>query len=184
MRSALAILGETGRTDFTVLEVVERSKTSLRSFYQHFSTKDELLLALIEKIMAESTLNWREATDGLDATAALQLLIERISAPASTSTTGQHQSWPDLLQRPPRRDVAARIRQGAVPVARTHHRHHQARHRRGHVLRRGRRRHHRRADHADGARRACGCVCWAPNSTMCPSKASHIFTFCIRALAK
>jgi hypothetical protein len=29
MRSALAILGETGRTDFTVLEVVERSKTSL-----------------------------------------------------------------------------------------------------------------------------------------------------------
>ena len=40
MRSALAILGETGRTDFTVLEVVELSKTSLRSFYQHFSTKD------------------------------------------------------------------------------------------------------------------------------------------------
>jgi AcrR family transcriptional regulator len=85
MRSALAILGETGRTDFTVLEVVERSKTSLRSFYQHFSTKDELLLALIDKIMAESTLSWREATDDLDATAAMQRLIERISAPASTS---------------------------------------------------------------------------------------------------
>jgi AcrR family transcriptional regulator len=85
MRSALAILGETGRTDFTVLEVVERSKTSLRSFYQHFSTKDELLLALIEKIMAESTLSWREATDDLDATTALQRLIERISAPASSS---------------------------------------------------------------------------------------------------
>jgi AcrR family transcriptional regulator len=85
MRSALAILGETGRTDFTVLEVVERSKTSLRSFYQHFSTKDELLLALIDKIMAESTLSWRAATDDLDATAALQRLIERISAPASSS---------------------------------------------------------------------------------------------------
>ena len=65
MRSALAILGETGRTDFTVLEVVERSKTSLRSFYQHFSTKDELLLALIDKIMAESTREWRDDTDGL-----------------------------------------------------------------------------------------------------------------------
>jgi AcrR family transcriptional regulator len=85
MRSALAILGETGRADFTVLEVVERSKTSLRSFYQHFSTKDELLLALIEKIMAESTLGWREATDGLDARAALRLLIERISAPAAST---------------------------------------------------------------------------------------------------
>src|ERR1700750_3470142 len=64
MRSALAILGEPGRTDFTVLEVVERSKTSLRSFYQHFSSKDELLLALIDKIMAESTQRWRGDADG------------------------------------------------------------------------------------------------------------------------
>jgi AcrR family transcriptional regulator len=86
MRSALAILGETGRTDFTVLEVVERSKTSLRSFYQHFSTKDELLLALIDKIMAESTQKWREETTGLESTAALRLLIDRICAPAESTT--------------------------------------------------------------------------------------------------
>jgi AcrR family transcriptional regulator len=86
MRSALAILGETGRTDFTVLEVVERSKTSLRSFYQHFSTKDELLLALIDRIMSESTLKWREETEGLDAVAALRQLIERVSTPAASST--------------------------------------------------------------------------------------------------
>ncbi len=86
MSSALAILGETGRTDFTVLEVVERSKTSLRSFYQHFSTKDELLLALIDKIMAESTKKWREDTTGLDSTAALRVLIDRICAPAESST--------------------------------------------------------------------------------------------------
>jgi AcrR family transcriptional regulator len=86
MRSALAILGETGRTDFTVLEVVERSKTSLRSFYQHFSTKDELLLALVDKIMTESTLRWRADTDGLDAAEALRILIERISAPAVSTT--------------------------------------------------------------------------------------------------
>jgi hypothetical protein len=31
MKTALAILGETGRTEFTVLEIAERSKTSLRS---------------------------------------------------------------------------------------------------------------------------------------------------------
>src|SRR5882757_11012900 len=86
MRSALAILGETGRTDFTVLEVVERSKTSLRSFYQHFSTKDELLLALIDRIMAESTLGWREATDGLPSSKALRVLIDRICTPAESST--------------------------------------------------------------------------------------------------
>ncbi len=86
MRSALTILGETGRADFTVLEVVERSKTSLRSFYQHFSSKDELLLALIEKIMSESTLRWRAETDDLEPTEALRMLIERISAPASSTT--------------------------------------------------------------------------------------------------
>jgi AcrR family transcriptional regulator len=86
MRSALSILGETGRTDFTVLEVVERSKTSLRSFYQHFSTKDELLLALVDRIMTESTLRWRAETETLDAIAALSLLIGRISAPAESTT--------------------------------------------------------------------------------------------------
>jgi AcrR family transcriptional regulator len=86
MKSALAILGETGRTDFTVLEVVERSKTSLRSFYQHFSTKDELLLALIDKIMSESTRKWREDTTGLAPVAALRALIDRICTPAETTT--------------------------------------------------------------------------------------------------
>ncbi|MHC9296319.1 TetR/AcrR family transcriptional regulator [Mycobacterium sp. LTG2003] len=86
MRSALAILGETGRTDFTVLEVVERSKTSLRSFYQHFSTKDELLLALIDKIMAESTQRWCSETADLPGPEALRALIERITAPAASTT--------------------------------------------------------------------------------------------------
>jgi AcrR family transcriptional regulator len=86
MRSALTILGETGRTDFTVLEVVERSKTSLRSFYQHFSTKDELLLALVETIMAEATAGWRAETAGLSGGDGLRLLIDRISAPAESDT--------------------------------------------------------------------------------------------------
>src|ERR1700733_7730940 len=86
MRSALAILGETGRTDFTVLEVVERSKTSLRAFYQHFSTKDELLLALIDKIMSEFTERWQVETSSMTGTDALRRLIERLSAPGSSST--------------------------------------------------------------------------------------------------
>jgi AcrR family transcriptional regulator len=86
MRSALAILGETGRTDFTVLEVVERTKTSLRSFYQHFSTKDELLLALIERIMAESARHWRAGTDDLSGPAALRALIDRICVPPGSDT--------------------------------------------------------------------------------------------------
>jgi AcrR family transcriptional regulator len=85
MRSALSILAETGRTDFTVLEVVERSKTSLRSFYQHFSTKDELLLALIDTIMSESTKHWRAETEDLPAVEAMRVLIDRICAPAEST---------------------------------------------------------------------------------------------------
>jgi len=47
--AATELLWETGRPDFTVQEIVERSKMSLRSFYQHFASKDELLLALFEE---------------------------------------------------------------------------------------------------------------------------------------
>jgi len=49
-----AITAEKGTTDFTVQEVVDRSKQSLRSFYQHFDGKHELLLALFEDAMSKS----------------------------------------------------------------------------------------------------------------------------------
>ena len=60
IKTAVEILGETGRTDFTVQEVVARSKTSLRAFYQHFSSKDELLLALFDRTIAQSVQIWRD----------------------------------------------------------------------------------------------------------------------------
>lgn len=86
MRSALAILAETGRADFTVAQVVERSKTSLRAFYQHFTTKDDLLLALIGKIMAESSERWRAETAQMSGRDALRRLIERVGTPAESTT--------------------------------------------------------------------------------------------------
>jgi len=49
MAAATELMLETDRTEFTVQEIVERSKMSLRSFYQHFASKDELLLALLEE---------------------------------------------------------------------------------------------------------------------------------------
>jgi AcrR family transcriptional regulator len=89
MRSALAILGETGRTDFTVLEVVERSKTSLRSFYQHFSGKEELLLALFEEVIATSTAEWRTQVEAsqnvLDS---LHYVVEQVHAQAANPAGG------------------------------------------------------------------------------------------------
>ena len=86
IKTAVAILAETGRTDFTVQEVVARSKTSLRAFYQHFNSKDELLLALFERTMVSSAQHWRAETTGLDAHAALKLVIERLSARPESST--------------------------------------------------------------------------------------------------
>jgi uncharacterized protein (TIGR00369 family) len=86
IKTAVEILGETGRTDFTVQEVVARSKTSLRAFYQHFSSKDELLLALFDRTMAHTAQTWRAETAGLDSTAAMKLLIDRISAQPESST--------------------------------------------------------------------------------------------------
>lgn len=86
IKTAVAILGETGRTDFTVQEVVARSKTSLRAFYQHFGSKDELLLALFERTIAQSSRGWRKETIGLDSTAALKLVINRLSEQPESTT--------------------------------------------------------------------------------------------------
>lgn len=50
LASAVELLNETGRVDFTVQNVVERSQLSLRAFYQHFGGKDELVLAVFEEL--------------------------------------------------------------------------------------------------------------------------------------
>ncbi|HEY4946993.1 MAG TPA: TetR/AcrR family transcriptional regulator [Acidimicrobiales bacterium] len=47
--AAVELLRTTGKPDFTVQEVVDHSGMSLRSFYHHFATKDDLLLALVEE---------------------------------------------------------------------------------------------------------------------------------------
>ena len=53
--AAQVIITEKGSTDFTVQEVVDRSRQSLRSFYQHFDGKHELLLALFEETVRTTT---------------------------------------------------------------------------------------------------------------------------------
>ena len=86
IKTAVEILGETGRTDFTVQEIVARSKTSLRAFYQHFSSKDELLLALFDRTIEQSAQTWRAEINGLDSTSALKLVIDRLSQQPESST--------------------------------------------------------------------------------------------------
>jgi AcrR family transcriptional regulator len=59
--AAQELIAEKRTTDFTVQEVVDRSKQSLRSFYQHFDGKHELLLALFEDALSKSAAEIREA---------------------------------------------------------------------------------------------------------------------------
>src|SRR4051812_48182805 len=79
--AAQVIIGEKGSTDFTVQEVVDRSRQSLRSFYLHFDGKHELLLALFEEAMSQTADQLRAAADGHDdpldrLKVAIQLLFE------------------------------------------------------------------------------------------------------------
>jgi AcrR family transcriptional regulator len=52
--AAFELMDEKASTDFTIQEVIDRSKQSLRGFYQYFNGKDELLLALFEETLRES----------------------------------------------------------------------------------------------------------------------------------
>src|SRR5262245_20928293 len=59
--AAFALIDERGTTEFTIQEVVDRSKQSLRGFYQYFDGKDELLFALLEESIRESLDDLRAA---------------------------------------------------------------------------------------------------------------------------
>ncbi|WP_099021095.1 TetR/AcrR family transcriptional regulator [Mycolicibacterium palauense] len=79
--AAQAIITEKGSTDFTVQEVVDRSRQSLRSFYLQFDGKHELLLALFEDALSRAADQIRAATssqtDPLDRLrVAIELLFE------------------------------------------------------------------------------------------------------------
>ncbi|MGH7821507.1 MAG: TetR/AcrR family transcriptional regulator, partial [Candidatus Binatia bacterium] len=50
--AATKLLQEKGNTDFTVQDVVDRSKMSIRTFYKYFGSKEDLLVALYENVVA------------------------------------------------------------------------------------------------------------------------------------
>jgi AcrR family transcriptional regulator len=61
--AAFALIDEKGSTEFTIQEVVERSKQSLRGFYDYFDGKDELVLALFEETVREAGNDIQAAVD-------------------------------------------------------------------------------------------------------------------------
>jgi AcrR family transcriptional regulator len=61
--AAFALIDERGSSEFTIQEVVDRSKQSLRGFYQYFDGKDELIFALLEETIREALADLRSAVE-------------------------------------------------------------------------------------------------------------------------
>src|SRR5215813_3305562 len=51
--AAARLWQETGNADFTVQDVVDRSKMSIRTFYKYFGSKEDLLIAVYETVIAQ-----------------------------------------------------------------------------------------------------------------------------------
>ncbi|MCK5757234.1 MAG: TetR/AcrR family transcriptional regulator [Mycobacterium sp.] len=66
LATALELVEESGRADFTIQTLIDRSNLSLRAFYQHFAGKDELLLALYENVTSQFTENIRQEVSAAD----------------------------------------------------------------------------------------------------------------------
>ena len=64
--AALSLMSENRNGEFTLQQVVERSGQSLRSFYQHFEGKHELLLALFEESVRAAADHLRAAVASED----------------------------------------------------------------------------------------------------------------------
>ncbi len=63
---ATQLLHESGSLDFTVQDLVGRSGMSLRSFYQHFASKDDLLLAVLEEAISGFVSSLRVEVEALE----------------------------------------------------------------------------------------------------------------------
>jgi AcrR family transcriptional regulator len=66
MATALELVQESGQANFTLQTLAERANLSVKTFYQHFSSKDELLLALYEDVTAQYTAAIREKVEAAE----------------------------------------------------------------------------------------------------------------------
>lgn len=98
--AAQAIIIEKGSTDFTVQEVVDRSRQSLRSFYLQFDGKHELLLALFEDALSRSADQIRAATENqADPLERLQVAVQLLYEASRPDPTAKRPLFTDFAPR-------------------------------------------------------------------------------------
>jgi AcrR family transcriptional regulator len=98
--AAQAIIIEKASTDFTVQEVVDRSRQSLRSFYLQFDGKHELLLALFEDALSRSAEQIRAATASEDdPKARLKIAIQLLFESSRPDPTAKRPLFTDFAPR-------------------------------------------------------------------------------------
>jgi AcrR family transcriptional regulator len=98
--AAQAIIIEKGSTDFTVQEVVDRSRQSLRSFYLQFDGKHELLLALFEDALSRSADQIRAATSGCsDPLERLKVAVQLLFEASRPDPTAKRPLFTDFARR-------------------------------------------------------------------------------------
>lgn len=66
LATALELVEESGKADFTIQTLIDRSNLSLRAFYQHFAGKEELMLALYENVTSQFTEDIRQEVAAAD----------------------------------------------------------------------------------------------------------------------
>jgi AcrR family transcriptional regulator len=90
--AATRLLQEKGNTDFTVQDVVDRSKMSIRTFYKYFGSKEDLLIAVYETVVArEAVPRLRKRIDKFkDPMARLKAYVEGlVELTANTGPVGR-----------------------------------------------------------------------------------------------
>jgi AcrR family transcriptional regulator len=96
--AAFELIDAKGNTEFTIQEVVDRSKQSLRGFYQYFGGKDELLFALLEETIRESVEDLRTGVESASGP------LERLRA----FTIRLHE-WCEPVEAPRKRKAYSRL---------------------------------------------------------------------------
>jgi AcrR family transcriptional regulator len=84
-------------TDFTMQDVAERARTSLRTLYEHFGNRDDFVLAVFESAIAEAAGPLRDAVTMVDTAGAAAQLRAYVEHLFEATFTDEHPEMPALI---------------------------------------------------------------------------------------